>query len=182
MEQAATLTLPNAASGSLPRRRRRRRLARFAFRSLEAVLAFAFIAAVVHHVATLDFKPLAALCLPILVVFFGFASLLYTRGRSLARTNGQMRSLYAAEHAMQATIWHMTGIIVGTGLYGVLTRYGVTVHPEEPSTAQLWLLLFLAPYALMQIGLLCFMRAVWIVAPHFVHRLRPFQVRRRVQQ
>jgi hypothetical protein len=181
MEQAATLTPPNAAYGSLARRKHRRRVSRFAFRFVEATLAFAFIAAVVHHVVTLDFKPLAAFCIPILVLFFGFASLLYTRGRSLARTKGQIRSLYAAEHAVQATIWHMAGIIVGTSLYGVLTRYGVTSSSGELSAAQLWLLLFLAPYALMQIGLLCFMRAVWIVAPHFFRRLRAAEFRRKVQ-
>lgn len=182
MEQAGTLTLSDITSRPLARRLHRRRLSMFAARLLEATLGLVFIVTVAHHVLTLDFKPLAALCIPILVVFFGFASLLYTRGRSLTKAKGQMRSLYAAEHAVQATIWHMTGILLGTGIYGVLARYGVTVSPGGLSTAQLWLLLFLLPYALMQVGLLCFMRAVWIVAPQFFHRLRAFEFRRRVQQ
>src|SRR5688500_1283978 len=145
---------------------RRTRVSRLAFRVLEVSLALVFLGVVVHHVFTFDFKPLAALCIPILVVFFGFASLLYTRGRSLAKGKGQMRSLYAAERAMQATIWYLFGIILGTSLYGVLMRFGVAFNPSEPSPGGLWLVLFLAPYALMQMGLLCFMRAVWVVTPH----------------
>ena len=181
MEQALTPMVSKALYNKPPMRKHRKRVLRLAFRSVEAALAFVFFVAVAHHVSTFDFKPLAALCLPILVVFFGFASLLYTRGRSLAKGKGQVRSLFAAEHAVQATIWHLTGIIVVMNLYGVLTRFDVTVNPGEAPGEALWLLLFLVPYALMQIGLLCFMRAVWIVAPHFFHRLRAFELRRRVQ-
>jgi hypothetical protein len=162
-------------------RPRRVRISRFAFRLLEVGLAIVFLGAVAHHVFTFDFKPLAALCIPILVVFFGFASLLYTRGRSLAKGKG-LRSLYAAERAMQATIWHLFGIILGTSLYGLLVRFGVTFDPSAPSPSGLWLLLFLAPYALMQIGLVCFMRAVWVIAPDFFRRVGTLELRRRVQQ
>jgi hypothetical protein len=150
-------------------------------RFLEAGLAFVFLGAVVHHVSALDFKPLAALCLPILAVFFAFASLLYIRGRALTLRKTQIRSLYAAERAMQAAVWQLSGIIVGTSLYGLLGYMGVIVDPSE-SSAGLWLLLFLAPYALMQIGLLCFMRAVWAVSPAFFRRVGAFELRRRVQQ
>jgi hypothetical protein len=163
-------------------RTRRTRISRLAFRFLEVALAFVFLGAVVHHVYTFDFKPLAALCIPILVLFFGFASLLYTRGRSLAKGKGQARSLYAAERAMQATIWHLFGIILGTSLYAVLMHAGVRFDPSAPTPAGLWLLLFLAPYALMQIALLCFMRAVWVITPQSFRRVGVLELRRRVQQ
>lgn len=163
-------------------RKRRRRTSRVVFVVVEVCAAFVFFWAVLHHVYTFDFKPLAALCVPILVVFFGFASLLYNRGRALPRGEAQTRSLYAAERAMQATLWYLFGIILGTSLYGLLIYFGMSFNPSKPSPAGLWLLLFLAPYALMQTGLLCFMRAAWIVTPQFFRRVGAFELRRRVEE
>lgn len=168
--------------GLITMQKYQRRLSRMAFRFLEVGLAVVFLGAVVHHIFTLEFKPLAALCLPILVVYFGFASLLYIRGRSLTEQKAQIRSLYAAERAMQAAIWHLFGIILGASVYGLLRYFGITFHPSAPPPAGLWLLVFLAPYALMQIGLLCFMRAARAVSPAFFRRVGVFELRRRVQQ
>ena len=55
-----------------------------------------FFGAVSHHVYSVDFRPLAAFCLPVLVVFFAFTSLLYMRGRSLARSKAQVRTMTEA--------------------------------------------------------------------------------------
>jgi hypothetical protein len=143
------------------------------FRILEIGLGLVFFGAVAHHVAALDFKPLAALCLPILVIYFGFASLQYTRSRSLPKGTGQARSLYAAERAVQATVWHVLGIILGTSLYALSTHFPA----GDP-----WLALFVAPYALMQIGLIAFMRAIWAIAPDFLRWVGPVELRRRVRQ
>lgn len=178
--QYAAPSMLSAPTPSLAIRKQRRRVLRLAFRLLEIALAFVFLAAVVHHVLTFDFKPLAALCLPILAVLLAITSLLYTRGRSLAKGK-QLRSLCAAERALQATIWYLLGIVLGTSLYGMLVRFGVTFNPAEPSVVGFWLLLFLAPYALMQVGLLGFMRAVWLIAPPFFRRASAYELRRRVQ-
>jgi hypothetical protein len=159
-----------------------KRASRFAFNALAIGMALAFFGAVAHHVYQFDFKPLAALGVPILVVFFGFASLLYIRGRSLARGSAQFRSLYAAERAVQAAIWHLLGIILGTSIYALLIRSGIRFDPSEPTIDGLWLLLFLLPYAVMQIGLLSFMRAVWVVAPQFFRRVGAFELRHRIEQ
>jgi hypothetical protein len=126
-----------------------------AFRTLEAALGLVFLGAVAHHVATLDFKPLAAFALPVLVIYFGFASVQFTRAKSVARRKAAP-SREAAERAVQATVWHLLGVILGTSLYAVLMRF-------EAGGA--WLALFAAPYALMQVGLLSFMRAIWAIAP-----------------
>jgi hypothetical protein len=64
---------------------------------VELCAAFVFFWAVLYHVYTFDFRPLAAFCVPILVVFLAFSSLLYMRGRSLAKGGAQRRSLFAAE-------------------------------------------------------------------------------------
>lgn len=159
----------------------RRRTSRVVFAVVELCGAFVFFWAVLHHVYTFDFKPLAALCIPILVVFFGFASLLYNRGRALPKGEAQTRSLYAAERAMQATIWYLFGIILGTSLYGLLKYFGVSFNPSTPTPAGLWLLLFFLPYAFMQIGLLCFMRAAWVITPQFFWRIGAIKLRRRIQ-
>jgi hypothetical protein len=159
----------------------RRRVSRLAFWTLNAALALVLLGAVVHHVYTSDFKPLAAFCIPILIAYFGFSSLLYVRGRSLAKGRGQFRTLYAAERAMQATIWHLFGIILGVSLYGLLRFVGIALDSGQPVPAGVWWLLFLAPYSLMQIALFNFMHAAWAISPSLLGRTSPFQVRRRVQ-
>jgi hypothetical protein len=149
----------------------RRSAARGAYRTLEAALGLVFLGAVAHHVYWQDFKPLVALLLPILVIYYGFASLLYVRGRSIAAGAAQVRSLFAAEQSVQAAVWHLTGIIVGTSLYALFNRAGL---------GDLWLLAFLFPYALMQVGLLSFMRALWVLAPDFLRSMRAAELRRRL--
>ena len=52
----------------------RRNPSRYALRLIETTFALVFLGAVAHHILALDFKPLAAFCLPILVVLYGFAS------------------------------------------------------------------------------------------------------------
>jgi hypothetical protein len=145
---------------------------RLAFSLLEVSLGLVFLGAVAHHVVNLDFKPLAALCLPILVIYFGFASLHYTRARSLPKGVPQTRSLYAAERAVQATVWHLMGIVLGISLYALLTHLG--------AAEGLWRLLFLAPYALMQVGLVCFTRALRAIAPDLLRWVGPLELVRRV--
>jgi hypothetical protein len=161
---------------------RSRRASRLLFNALALGMAFAFFGAFAHHLYRFEFKPLSALGVPILVVFLGFGSLLFIRGRSLAKGSAQFRSLFAAERGVQAAVWHLSGIVLGTVIYALLVRSGVTWHDSEPWWVAVWVLLLLAPHALMQIGLLTFMGAVWIVAPQLFRRVGAFEVRRRVLQ
>ena len=150
------------------------RLRRVAFALLASTAAATFFATVAHHVHDLDFRPLASFCLPILAVFFTFTSLLFIRGRSMAPGKDQRRTLFAAERAMQATVWYLTGVIVGASLVGLLQLF----DPE----ARWALLLFLAPYALMQVGLVLLMRAAWVISPQFLKRTSPYEVWRRIDR
>lgn len=148
---------------------------------LVAVTAGAvFFGAVSHHVYTFDFRPLAAFCLPVLVVFFGFTSLLYMRGRSLARGKAQVRTLFAAERAMQGTIAYLSGIVLGASLYGLLRYLDFHFDPGQPDASGLWLVLFLAPYGLMQAGFVLFMGGVWTIVPQFLRPVSPYEVWRRI--
>lgn len=136
---------------------------------LEAGAAAAFLGVVGHHVHTLNFRPLAAFFLPVLVVFFGFTSLLFMRGRSLARSKEQLRTLFAAERAMQATVWYVTGMVLGVSLYALV-----------PASHSPWLLVFVLPYALMQVGLVLFVRAAWVIAPQFLRPVGRREIWRRI--
>lgn len=159
---------------------RRARALRILFNALALGMSLAFFAAFAHHVYRLDFKPMAALGILILLVFFGFASLFFIRGRSLAKGSAQLRSLFAAERAVQAAVWHLSGIMLGTVLYALLVRFGVALEGSEPWLVVLWALLFLAPHALMQVGLFTFMHAVRVVAPQLFRKVGAFELRRRV--
>ncbi|HET7670716.1 MAG TPA: hypothetical protein VFK84_09935, partial [Burkholderiales bacterium] len=103
----------------------RLRLARLAFATLEIAFTLVFLSAVAHHVGSLDFKPLAAMTVPLVVVFYGFASVLFVRGRALVPGPWQTRSLYAAEKAMQATAWYLLGLVLGVIVYALLKRVGI---------------------------------------------------------
>ena len=158
----------------------RKRALHIVFNVLAVGMSIAFFAAFAHHVYRFDFKPMTALGVPILLAFFGFASLFFIRGRSLAKGSAQFRSLFAAERAVQAAVWHLAGIMLSTVLYALLMRSGVALETSETWLVALWALLFLAPHALMQVGLWTFMRAVLIVAPQLFRPVRAFEARRRV--
>jgi hypothetical protein len=158
----------------------RKRALRLTFNALAWGMSMAFFAAFAHHVYRFDFKPMAALGVPILLAFFGFASLFFISGRSLAKGSAQFRSLFAAERAVQAAVWHLSGIMLSTVLYALLMRSGVTLEASDTWSVALWTLMFLVPHALMQIGLWTFTRAVLIVAPQLFRPVRAFEVRRRV--
>ena len=131
------------------------RLQRFTFCALEIGLGLVFLGAVAHHVMNFDFKPLAAFALPIVIIYYGFASLQFSRSKSVAKRKAPA-SREAGERAVQATVWHLLGIVFGISLYAVV---------DHLKLGGFWLLLFALPYALMQIGLVAFLRAIWTIAP-----------------
>lgn len=152
-----------------------------AMRATELAFALVFLAAIVHHVSRGDFKPLVAMTLPLLVVFYGFASVLFVRGRALASGRWQTRSIHAAENAMQATVWYLLGIFLGVTVYALLKNLGLALGTEASLPSRLLLLLFVAPYALMQAALFRFMRAMWIVLPDLLGAASPIAIGRRAR-
>ena len=159
---------------------RKPRLASFTLRSAQFVFALVFLAAIAHHVSRADFKPLVAMTVPLLVVFYGFASVLFVRGRALAAGRWQARSIYAGETAMQATIWYLLGIFLGVTIYSLVKNLGLLSGADTALQSRIWLLLFVAPYALMQIGLFRFIRAVCVIVPDLLGRTSPVAIARRV--
>lgn len=161
---------------------RRTKFSRIGFRLLEAIGAFVLLVVVWLHVLSYDLKPLATVCIPVLAVFFGFTSVLYNRARALAKGKSQNRTLYAAERAMQGTLFFFFGTVLGAILAGLLAYFGFSLAPPNPTLKNLWLILFIGPYALLQIGYQSFMHAIWSISPEFLGHISARQLRRRVQQ
>lgn len=156
------------------------RLMRFTFLALCAAVVAVFFGVIAHHVYTVDFAPLAGICLPFLVVFFGFTSLLYMRGKSLGKGSEAVRTLFAAERSMQGALFYLSGVVLGASMYGLLQYCDFAFDPDAPTAAGAVLLVFIAPYVLMQRGLLLFLGAVWAIGPQLMHPISPYQVWRRV--
>lgn len=159
---------------------RRTRALRVMLKALAIGMSLAFFGAFATHMYALDFKPMAGIGVPILLVFFGFASLFFIRGRSLAKGSAQFRSLVAAERAVQAAVWHLSGIMLSNVLYAALMRSAIAFDASDRWMVAAWVLLFFVPHALMQMGLYSFMRAVLVVAPQLFRKVGVFELRRRV--
>jgi hypothetical protein len=158
------------------------RLRHYAFVVLSVATAFVFLATVAHHVYTMDFGPLASLSLPVLAVFFTFTSLLYIRGNTIAAGRSRVRTLFAAETSMQATVCYLTGIVAGTSLYGLFQIADFSFDPSQPTWSGLWLLAFALPSALMLLGLLNLLRAACVISPQFLKMTTPYEVGRRIER
>jgi uncharacterized membrane protein YbjE (DUF340 family) len=139
------------------------------------------LATLAHHIYRTDFQPLAAFCLPVVVVFFAFTSLLYMRGRSISRSKAQIRTLFAAERSMQGAVAYLTGIVLGASLYGLFQAAGFTFDPDAPRPGGLWLLLFLVPYGFMQTGFTLLLSAVWTIVPQMLRPVSAYEVWRRIR-
>src|SRR6478672_3665285 len=157
-------------------RTRPTRLRHYAFVLLSIATASVFLASVGPHVYTMDFGPLASLCLPFLAVFFTFTSLHYIRGNTIATGQSKVRTLFAAETSMQATVCYLTGIVAGASLYGLFQIADFSFDPSQPTWSGLWLLVFAVPCALMLLGVLNLLRAACVISPQFLTMASPYEV------
>lgn len=89
------------------------RLRRILYFALFVVVSTIFFSSFFYYIETKQFSALAAVCIPVLAVLFGFSSLLYNRARALPSGKEQRRSLYAAERAMQSTLLFLFGATIG---------------------------------------------------------------------
>ena len=158
------------------------RLRHYAFVGLSVVTAAVFLATVAHQVYKMDFAPLGALSLPVLAVFFTFTSLLYIRGNTIVAGRSKVRTLFAAETSMQATVYYLTGVVAGASLYGLFEIAGFSFDSAQPSWSGLWLLVFTFPSALMLLGLVNLLRAACVISPQFLKMTSPYEVGRRIQR
>ncbi|MBC7601644.1 MAG: hypothetical protein H7255_03170 [Ramlibacter sp.] len=158
------------------------RLRHYAFVALSIATAVVFLTTVAQHVYTMNFGPLASLSLPVLAVFFTFTSLLYIRGNTIATGRSKVRTLFAAEISMQATVYYLTGIVAGASLYGLFQIGEFTFDAARPTWSGLLLLAFALPSSLMLMGLLSLLRAACLISPQFLKMTSPYEVSRRIER
>jgi hypothetical protein len=152
---------------------------RFLYKLVELAGSFGLLFSVLGFTTRFDIEPLAKVCIPILAVFFGFAALLYNRARALEPGPAQTRSLYGAERAMQATIFALIAIIIGAVLCGIFSFYGF--YPNAPiGLKNLFLLVFLFPILLLQMGYLCFLISLRSISHDYLRKVSVRELHRRI--
>jgi hypothetical protein len=161
------------------RRHQNPKLTRSIFRAFDVVIAFSLFVAFCVFVLNFRFGPIGAISIPLLAVFYGFSSLLYNRSRAYTRGHSRIRSLYAAERAMQATLFAVTGLLIGGGMYALFAWFGFTPG-EEISKKHVALFAFIFPYAFIQAGLKCFLIALRVASVEFMRPLSPRLLRKRI--
>lgn len=130
-----------------------------------------FVTIVGYYLYRFEFKPLASLCIPMLAVFFGFSALLYNRARALPSGSEQRRSLYAAERAMQATVFYLVGLMLALVMVAGLLGVGY----EPPATIKegaipFPLVIFSGPILAMLWAYICFTYALRALTTRFLRR------------
>lgn len=141
---------------------------------------FSLFIALIYFVFRFDFEPIAKFCIPAVAVFFGFSSVLYNRARAYSKGRSRVRTLYAAERALQATLFALVGTILGIGMYALFVWFGFWPG-QEISKKHSLLILFLIPYAIIQTGFACFMLSVRIVAREFLRPLSAKELHKRIK-
>lgn len=151
------------------------------FRPLEIGCAFALFVAFGYLVFNFQFGPIGQIAVPLLAVFFGFSSLLFNRARAYGKGRSRFRTLYAAERALQATLFTLVGLLVGLAMYGLFVWYGFAPGQVVSGKTAL-LLFFMFPYGLIQMGLFCFMLSLRIASKEYLYSLSPKSLTRRIRE
>jgi hypothetical protein len=126
---------------------------------LELFGLFSLFAALYKTLFQYKIEPLAYICLPIVAVLFGYTNLLYNRARALPSGPEQRRSLYAAERAMQATIFFLIGFCLALTIVAIYFWLGYTPKPISPEKLPVTLTIFVAPTIYFVWGYICFIFA-----------------------
>src|SRR5262245_20288285 len=85
---------------------------------LELGGGFTLFAAFYFVVTWQQFEAFAKVVIPILATYIATAALLYNRGRALPAGPSKTRSLYAAERAVQATLFTLVGAVIACVIFG----------------------------------------------------------------
>ena len=127
-----------------------------------------------------EFEAIGRICIPLLVVFFGFTSLLFNRARAFSKGRSRVRCMYAAERAFQATMFAFLGLLLGTGMYALFVIFGFAPN-QVLEGKHAWLLLFFLPHLLIQTSVVCFLLAFRTIAIEFLGPLSPRTIRQRLK-
>lgn len=137
------------------------------FRLLELGCAFGLFVAFVYLVFSYQFDLIVKIAVPLVAVFFGFSSLLFNRARAYTKGRSRVRTLYAAERALQATLFALIGLLVGGAMYGLFFWFGFSNDSVESGKGG-YLLVFILPNALIQVGFVCFLVSLRIAGKDYL--------------
>lgn len=149
-------------------------------RAVELGVPLVLLVSFIYFVLRFDFEPIAKVCVPAVAVFFGFSSVLYNRARAYSGGRSRIRTLYAAERALQATLFALVGTVVGMGMYSLFVWYGFWPGQELGKKHGL-LIFFLIPLVIVQTGFACFMLSLRVVASEFLRPVSARELRKRIR-
>lgn len=155
----------------------------FVFFVAEGLIAFSLVGIFFSKLLTFEFGLIASILFPLIIGAFTFASLLYNRSRAYSSGRVQIRSLVAAERAMQGAFYFLTVAMLGAGMYSAFLYAGFQpiTSASELQRKHGWLLLFLVPMFMLIPGFVQLRKAIQLAAVDFlgVHTTR--EIRKRVR-
>lgn len=147
---------------------------------LELGGAFALFVAFVYVVGQHQYDAFAKTIVPILATYIATAALLYNRARGLPKNTNKVRSLYAAERAIQATIFTITGVLVGAVIYGWLSWFGVVIAKGNDLNDP-WIFAYMLPLAFIEFGYASFLFALRAISKDFLRPISAREIARRIR-
>ena len=148
--------------------------------ALEIGGGFALFVAFTYIVVQNQYEAFAKTIVPILATYIATAALLYNRARALPRNTSKVRSLYAAERSIQATIFTITGILVGAVIYGWLSWFGISIAKENGLNDP-WVSIYFLPMAFIQFGYASFLFSLRSISKDFLRPLSAREIARRIK-
>lgn len=147
---------------------------------LEIGGGFALFVAFMYIVLQQQYEAFAKTIVPILATYIATAALFYNRGRGLPRNISKVRSLYAAERSLQATIFTITGIIIGAIIYGWLSWFGFSIAKEN-GLKKIWIFIYIFPLVFIQFGYASFLFSLRAISKDFLRPLTAREIARRIK-
>ena len=139
-------------------------------------LVIAFLVVVFQQ----QFESFARVIVPILATYIATSALLYNRGRALARGPSKVRSLYAAERAVQATLFTLVGVAIGGVIFAWSQWFGLTLAKEN-GAKNLWALIYFFPLVYIMYGYMSFLLGLRVIAKEFMRPLPAKEIARRLR-
>jgi hypothetical protein len=120
---------------------------------------FTLLVAFIFVLREQQYESFAKTIVPILATYIATAALLYNRGRALPKSPGKVRTLYAAERSVQATIFTLTGVVLGAIIFSFLKYFEADlsmIDSMKNKPIGPWLLVYLIPYTFILFGYIRF--------------------------
>ncbi|HWI83642.1 hypothetical protein [Ramlibacter sp.] len=127
-----------------------------------------------------QFEAFAKVIVPILATYIAVAALMYNRGRALRKGPSKVRSLYAAERAVQAALFTVVGAAIGAVIFGWAYWFGLSVQ-KDGGAKNAWVLIYSLPLLYIMAGYTSFLLGLRVIAKEFLRPLSAKEAARRLR-